>query len=341
VEYWLERYYSPSLKKTYEAELPKSLKNTDFGSDLKAFIIYLYYAGRVTENKIHKILEERGVIISEGEISNILTKEKSDVYAVEKQAIFENGMKQAGYLHIDETGARHKGNNHYLHVICNGLFSAFFIRQDKGRNTIRGILGLNDVEQSDKPIITDDARQYLDISSHHALCWIHEIRHYKKMSPFLNHHKSVLCVFMNELWNFYKLLTQYKENPNEPLKVHIQQRFDSLFSTVTGYRTLDKRIAMTQKKKASLLLVLDYPKVPLHNNCAEIAVREGVIKRKISYGTRSELGRLAWENILSIMDTCGKLGVSFYKYTQDILTNSYSMPRLSDLISSAGISTKY
>jgi hypothetical protein len=146
---------------------------------------------------------------------------------------------------------------------------------------------------------------------------------------------------MNELWNFYKLLTQYKENPNEPLKVHIQQRFDSLFSTVTGYRTLDKRIAMTQKKKASLLLVLDYPKVPLHNNCAEIAVREGVIKRKISYGTRSELGRLAWENILSIMDTCGKLGVSFYKYTQDILTNSYSMPRLSDLISSAGISTKY
>jgi regulator of replication initiation timing len=125
VEYWLERYYSPSLKKTYEAELPKSLKNTDFGSDLKAFIIYLYYAGRVTENKIHKILEERGVIISEGEISNILTKEKSDVYAVEKQAIFENGMKQAGYLHIDETGARHKGNNHYLHVICNGLFSAW------------------------------------------------------------------------------------------------------------------------------------------------------------------------------------------------------------------------
>ena len=71
---------------------------------------------------------------------------------------------------------------------------------------------------------------------------------------------------------------------------------------------------MTKKKKDELLLVLDYPRVPLHNNLAEIAVREGVIKRKISYGTRSELGRLAWENMLSIMDTCRKLRVSFYRY---------------------------
>jgi regulator of replication initiation timing len=341
VEYWLERYYSPSLKKTYEAELSGSLQNTEFGSDLKAFIVYLYYAGRVTENKIHMILKESGIIISEGEISNILTKEKSDVYAVEKQAIFESGVKQADYLNIDETGARHQGNNHYLHAICNRLFSVFFIRRDKGRDTIRNILGLNNKEQTDKPIITDDAGQYIDISSHHALCWIHEIRYYNKMSPFLNHHKTVLNVFLTEIWKFYELLTRYKENPTENMKMYLPERFDSIFSTVTGYETLDKRIAMTKKKKEELLLVLDYPRVPLHNNLAEIAVREGVIKRKISYGTRSERGKTAWENMLSIMDTCRKLRVSFYKYTLDIISNSYSMPRLSDLIQAADESTEY
>ena len=332
VEYWLERYYSPSLKKTYEAELSESLQNTEFGSDLKAFIVYLYYAGRVTENKIHMILKESGIIISEGEISNILTKEKRDVYAVEKQAIFETCMKQADYLNIDETGARHKGNNHYLHAICNKLFSAFFIRRDKGRGTIRGILGLNDTVRTDKPIITDDAGQYINVSSHHALCWIHEIRYYNKMNPFLNHHKSVLDMFLTEIWKFYELLAQYKETPTERMKLYLQEKFDLIFSMVTGYETLDKRIAMTKKKKEELLLVLDYPNVPLHNNCAEIAVREGVIKRKISYGTRSDPGRLAWENMLSIMDTCRKLGVSFYRYILDIFSNCYSTPRLSDLI---------
>jgi hypothetical protein len=341
VEYWLERYYSPSLKKTYEANLPESLQNTEFGSNLKAFITYLYYAGRVTENKIHMILEEIGIIISEGEISNILTKEKSNAYAIEKQAIFETGVKQADYLNIDETGARHRGNNHYLHVICNKLFSAFFIRKTKGNNTIRQFFGLNDEEKTGIPIISDDAGQYIGVSSHHALCWIHEIRHYKKMNPFLNQHKSVLNSFLSELWSFYELLTQYKENPDRNMSINICGRFDSIFSTVTGYKTLDDRIAMTRKKKDELLLVLNYPNIPLHNNTAEIAVREGVIKRKISYGTRSDLGKMAWENMLSIMDTCKKLGVSFYKYILDIFSNSYSMPRLSELILAAGKSTQY
>ncbi len=341
IEFWLERYYSPSLKKTYEAKLPGSLQNTEFGSQLKAFIAYLYYAGRVTENKIHRILEEIGIIISEGEISNILTKEKSNAYAIEKQAIFETGVNNADYLNVDETGARHKGNNHYLHVVCNKLFSAFFIRQAKGSDTIKQFFGLNDDEQIDIPIISDDAGQYIDVSSHHALCWIHEIRHYKKMNPFLNHHKSILNAFLNELWTFYDLLTQYKGNPNKNKRMHIHERFDSIFSTVTGYRTLDERIAKTKKKKDELLLVLDYPNVPLHNNLAEIAVREGVIKRKISYGTRSELGRLAWENMLSIQDTCRKLGISFYRYLYDIFSDSYSMPRLYDLITIANKSTEY
>jgi hypothetical protein len=193
----------------------------------------------------------------------------------------------------------------------------------------------------DTPIISDDAGQYISVSSHHALCWIHEIRHYKKMNPFLNQHKSVLDAFLTELWKFYELLAQYKENPNKIMRLHIQKRFDSIFSAVTGYRTLDERIATTKKKKEELLLVLDYPNVPLHNNLAEIAVREGVIKRKISYGTRSELGRLAWENMLSIQDTCRKLGVSFYRYLQDIFSDSYSMPRLSHLILMASKSTGY
>jgi hypothetical protein len=148
-------------------------------------------------------------------------------------------------------------------------------------------------------------------------------------------------MFLAELWKFYELLTQYKDSPNKIIRIYVVERFDSIFSTVTGYGTLDDRIAKTKKKKEELLLVLDYPNVPLHNNLAEIAVREGVIKRKISYGTRSELGKLAWENMLSIIDTCRKLGVSFYKYLYDIFSDSYSMPRLSDLILMASKSTDY
>ena len=332
VEYRLERYYSPSLKKSYEADLPEALQNTEFGSDLKAFVMYLYYAGRVTENKIKRILEESGIIISEGEISNILTKEKSSYFSAEKDAIFNTGFRQADYLHIDETGARHRGNNYYMNVVCNECFSAFFTSSDKGNDTVRAIFGLKEDELLDKPVISDDAKQFMDLSQYPALCWLHEIRHYIKMDPYLHHNKSILNDFLTKLWRFYNLLVRYKCQPNNNKITYILRRFNSLFSTKTGYIELDERIALTKKKKERLLLILKYPFIPLHNNTAEIAVREGVIKRKISYGTRSENGRIAWENMLSIMDTCRKVKVSFFKYLQDIFSNNYSMPRLSYLI---------
>lgn len=332
VEYILERFYSPGENKVYEAKLPADVRDSEFGSDLKAFIMNLQYSGRVTENKIRKILKEMGIIISKGQISNILTKDKKDEFAAEKQAIFESGMEQSRYFHTDDTGARHNGKNYYAHVVCDEKFTTFFIRPNKNRNTIRSILGLKDGEKTDKIMVTDDAGQFSEISSLHALCWIHEIRHYKKLNPFLNQHHIVLNRFLKKVWNFYKLLKKYKEDPTEKRKIYVKQRFNLLFSTKTGYGELDHRIALTKGKEAELLLVLDYPTTPLHNNTAEIAVREEVIKRKISYGTRSEDGRTAWENMLSILDTCRKQGVSFFEYVRDIFSNKYSMPRLSELV---------
>jgi hypothetical protein len=65
-----------------------------------------------------------------------------------------------------------------------------------------------------------------------------------------------------------------------------------LFTRTTGYIELDKRIAWIFKNCKELLTVLESPAVPLHNNGSEIAVREGVLEKKISYGTRSDLGGL-------------------------------------------------
>ncbi len=94
---------------------------------------------------------------------------------------------------------------------------------------------------------------------------------------------------------------------------------------------LDGTIASTGKRKDRLLKVLVYPELPVHNNGSEIAVLEGVIKKKkkISYVTRSDAGKVAWENQLTILDTCRKQGVSYFEYIMDIISWSYSMPRLS------------
>lgn len=49
----------------------------------------------------------------------------------------------------------------------------------------------------------------------------------------------------------------------------LSRQFDTLFATTTGYDVLDQRIAKTRAKKQALLLVLDHPFLPLHNNGSE------------------------------------------------------------------------
>ncbi len=331
VEYQLERYYSPSEKKLYEAKLPEDIEG-EFGAELKAFIVYLYFGSRVTENKIKTILEESGIIISEGEISNILTKEKREEMTKEKEDIFIAGMANSNCIHMDDTGMKHKGINHHLHVICNFLFSVFFIELKKDSDTIKKILGLTDDAKLDKLLLTDDARQYLGIAIWHALCWIHEIRLYKKLNPVIDFYRFLLEKHISNLWDYYDKLNKYREKPDEKVKEELEREFDMLFSKKTGYEELDKRIVLTKEKKKELLLVLNFPEILLHNNPAELALREGVVKRKISNGTRSDAGKVAWENMMTIMDTCRKHGISLFDYIKDIFSGKREMTRLSTLI---------
>ena len=331
IEYLIERFYSPSEGKTYEAKLPDSVDG-EFDTELYAYIHHLYFECRVPEEKIWMALTNAGIAISSGQISNILTKKMQEAFSQERKDILEVGMNCTNYFHIDDTGARHKGINHYTQVICTALFSVFFITRKKNRDAIKEILGLDPEEVIKKILISDDARQFWLVAIYQALCWIHEIRHYKKLSPFLQCNQKRLHDFLTELWSFYDQLDEYRNNPSEKQKGILTQQFDNLFSTETGYNDLDKRIALTREKKSKLLLVLDFPEIPLHNNPAEIAIREFVIKRKISYGTRSEDGKIAWENMMTILDTCRKNGVSFLEYVKDIFSGHHNQPRLTDLI---------
>ena len=79
-------------------------------------------------------------------------------------------------------------------------------------------------------------------------------------------------------------------------------------------------------------MVLDYPWVPLHNNPAELGVRQRVRKRDISFGPRCADGVAAWDSFMTLAETAKKLGVSFYAYVFDRVTQAYRLPSLADLI---------
>lgn len=184
-----------------------------------------------------------------------------------------------------------------------------------------------------KLLICDDAPQFKLVTDELFLCWIHEGRHYKKLVPHVAYHRQLLSDFRKRFWDFYDQLRVYREHPTAADHVRLANEFDELFSTVTGYDALDERITKTKAKKESLLMVLEYPEIPLHNNSAELAARKRVRRRKISFGTRSEDGTKAWDTFATLEATAKKLDVSFYEYIYDRVSGTYKMPSLADLIS--------
>ncbi len=61
-------------------------------------------------------------------------------------------------------------------------------------------------------------------------------------------------------------------------------------------------------------------------------IREYVKRRKISGSTRSDLGRRCRDTFISLKKTCRKLGVPFWDYLLDRISNKNEIPELYDLI---------
>jgi hypothetical protein len=343
VLYRLERLYSANTGKLYEAQLPVELSGQSYGKELEAFVIMLYYELRVPQEKIVKLLQSQGLVISAGKIARLLTQQYLEKFKTERNQVLKAGLVSTSYQHIDDTGMRVNGENRYAVTLCNPYYSSFFTTQRKNAQTVSQLLEmLSEEPNSDlglreyiKILVADDAGQFHNQTQHRGLCWIHEARHYEKLSPVIPIHQTLLEEFLKDFWVYYYQLKDYQQsNPEQrqQQKLSLSEEFDGLFSQVTGYDELDHRLSLTRQKKPYLLLVLEFPEVPLDNNEAERALREYVVKRKISNGTRTETGTQAWEIFLALVDTCRKLGVNFYQYILDRISQTCEMPALATLI---------
>ena len=182
----------------------------------------------------------------------------------------------------------------------------------------------------DLVIISDDAGQFNVLA--HALCWIHANRVFQRIVPLNVIHAQELNWVHTQIWEIYADLKQYKRNPRADLKTAIDAHFDELCRTKTSFATLNQALKRLARNKKELLLVLERPDIPLHNNLSERDIREYVIKRKISGSTRSENGRRCRDTFTSLIKTCNKQGIAIWDYLGDRLRRDNLIPYLPDLL---------
>ena len=188
-----------------------------------------------------------------------------------------------------------------------------------------------------QPLVSDDAGQFKILGLLHGLCWLHAERSLKKLLPMNPREQEATDRVRDDLWKYYQRLLAYRESPTPRRKAGLALDFDRLFTRRTGFVDLNEALRRIHGKRDDLLLVLEHPEIPLHNNLSESDIREWAKKRKISAGTRSALGRRCRDTFISLKKTCRKLGVSFRRYLQDRIRGLHEILTLPDLIRQAAL----
>jgi hypothetical protein len=140
VQFRKEKYYSPSQKRTYLAELPAGYHG-QFGPKVRAWVLAMYYAGQMSEPKLLEVLQTAGLVISAGELSCMLIKDQ-EVFHVEKATVLRAGLESSPWQHLDSTGTRVNGHNRHCHVLANPLYTVYCTLPFKDRmSMLRVLLG--------------------------------------------------------------------------------------------------------------------------------------------------------------------------------------------------------
>src|SRR2546428_2409789 len=399
-----EKYYSPSQKRTYLADLPAGYKG-QFGPGVRAWVLALYHAAGMSEPKILELLHTVGMHRSRGQLSDFLIQDQEQFHA-ESAAVVQAGLASSPWQHLDSTGTRVNGKNEQCHILCNPLYTASWTLPAKDRLSLLRVLQggadpvfqmnalalelmaqlgvsekwcrtlptllshdqtytenqLDDVLDAHLPkygatlrksvkealaiatyrtqtaypvvelLLCDDAPQFNWLTVQLALCWVHEYRHYKKLTPRFLAHCHLLEQFAKDFWKLYRDLLAYRDHPSSAEADALRAAFDHLFGQTSGYQQLDERLALTLVKKESLLMVRSHPEILLHNNPAELGARQRIRKRDVSLQARTREGIQAWDTFQTLVGTATKLAVNVYQYFHDRIAQTNVLPSLAALI---------
>jgi hypothetical protein len=132
-----------------------------------------------------------------------------------------------------------------------------------------------------------------------------------KLDTFTDHQRAAQQRVRALIWQLYADLKDYRSCPTPCRRDQLRARFDYTFCQRTGFVSLDRLLQRLNANKVELLAVLDHPDTPPHTNGSENDIRCQVTKRKVSGGTRSDVGRDCRDAFLRLAKTCA---VAFWNY---------------------------
>lgn len=315
-----QKKYCHHCQKIVTARSTSALPGCDIGLNTTVTIIYYWIASGLSLPRISACLKDFfSVNLSTAGLSAHLIKVSKLLTPVYEQILEE--VKSSRIVHGDETGWRVLGSNWWLWVFGNDHSAYYTINQSRGKDVVQSILG----EIFTGVLVVDGWRAYLSVVCEKQSCMAHLLRKIRKFYAAFPHLQG-LCSFYKKLRRILKDGQKLQEEHdslgdevfNRRLK-RLNVRLNELLEWPEPDEILKEVIKKVKLQRPRILTFVEHPGVPCHNNFAEYLIRKGVLKRKISFGSKSEAGAKAYAILLSIHTTCQLRNIPFLDFINKCL----------------------
>jgi transposase len=302
-----EKGWCPSCKK-WIAAYPLPPTASVIGKNVKLYLCYLSILIRLSFEQIRTLLKTTYQFdISDGEISSILEKEARTLLP-EYKSLKDRIRNQQG-AHYDETAWKvqkeTQGNYAWVMTGIETPDAVFDCGKSRGKGVAESLKG-----SADHIGITDDYGAYKKLFKTHQLCWAHPLRKFRELaeSDALNANTRQSCRNTYEAFSvLYADLRMALTRPfDRDERAAVYTKLSSCFDQVAFQSQNDPKKLATlkeslRKNKESYFPCLLHTRIPADNNKAERALRHLVLKRKTSFGSKTQRGAETTSILASVL----------------------------------------
>lgn len=320
-QYKSERQWCSNCHKEVVGKPVMVIPHSRLGINLIIQILIFKYVCRMSlEILVETLHQSYGIRISGGGIVDILKRTK--IYLVEDYGHLLKAIRSSPTKHADETGWRIAGINGWLWAFLTKTEVYYTIEETRGGGVARAVL--EDSKETDV-LIRDDYAGYKNLKMNQQSCWAHLLRKSKEEVTQKKPSKQMQTLHFG-LKQMFKELEGIISSPfNEDLRQNQYRHYLTQLRRIieTNFRAKDARRIQTRIKNqgSNLLTALLHENVPLTNNAAERIIRPAVVVRKISGGSRSNIGAETFAVNFSVIQTIRMRNQALIPTLQTLLLN--------------------
>ncbi|MGI8747683.1 MAG: IS66 family transposase [Deinococcus sp.] len=286
------------------------------GPRLIAAAQYLHHGLGLPGRKVPEVLRSLcGVEVTQSALNQATTRTTAPgtLMATAYQQI-KAAVQSAPVVHQDDTGWRINGVNAWLQVACTLQHLLFQIRTRHTHQQLKELLG----EQFQGTLVADRYTVYDHVSftgARHQKCIRHVIRNAQEAVVLQEGRRGQGIVYATRLLAAFQHAHALPRQLSRGALTLDQYRgagcaINARVTRLLNHSPLQSKVNERLRKgllkhhqHGNLLRFLDDPSVPPTNNAAERALRSGVIARRVSQCSKSQLGADSYAMIKSVVET--------------------------------------